>query len=135
MVAPLFKTLFKKLFRANAYKPIMYILRMGKKGFTLVEIMIVVALIGLISMVAIPTFLKARGKAQVNTCIANLKRIDGAKMLYAIDNNLLTAVSVSMSDIIPDYIKRTPSCPAGGTYTVGVVGGSPACTISGHVLT
>ena len=55
-------------------------IRNGKNGgFTLVEIMIVVAIIGLLAAIAIPNFVKARGSAQKNACIRNLREIDGAK--------------------------------------------------------
>ena len=52
-------------------------------GFTLVEIMIVVAIIGLLASIAIPNFVKARTTAQMNACISNLRQIDGAIQLWA----------------------------------------------------
>ncbi len=58
---------------------------LGKKGFTLVEIMIVVAIIGLLAAIAIPNFVKARESAQTNACISNLKQIEGAIVLYNLD--------------------------------------------------
>ena len=57
-----------------------------QSGFTLVEIMIVVAIIGLLAAIAIPNFVKARTTAQKNACIANLKQIDGAKEQWALEN-------------------------------------------------
>ncbi len=107
---------------------------LGKKGFTLVEIMIVVAIIGLLAAIAIPNFMRARERAQTNACIANLKQVDGAKTLRALDANLSTGGTVVMTDLVTAYIKATPSCPAGGTYTIGDVGTAPTCDVTGHVL-
>ena len=105
---------------------------LGKKGFTLVEIMIVVAIIGLLAAVAIPNFMRARETAQKNACIANLKQIDGAKTLWSLDTgNTGTPV---WADIVTAYIKKEPKCPAGGAYTIGNLETEPTCDVTGHVL-
>jgi prepilin-type N-terminal cleavage/methylation domain-containing protein len=106
-----------------------------KSGFTLVEIMIVVAIIGLLAAIAIPNFVKARTKAQVNACIANLRQIDGAKSQWALENKKVDTDTVTTSDVAA-YIRGSalPACPAGGTYSVSTVSADPACTISGHTL-
>ena len=102
------------------------------KGFTLVEIMIVVAIIGLLAAIAIPNFIAARTRAQTTACIANLKQLQGAKTLYGLDNQLSGAGSPVMGVLIPNYIRSTPSCPSGGAYTLNNIDTNPTCTMAAH---
>lgn len=114
----------------------MYIKNSRRSGFTLVEIMIVVAIIGLLAAIAIPNFVKARSKAQQNACIANLKQIDGAVQQWALENKKTSTDTYALSSIT-DYLKGSvlPACPAGGTYTAGTtVANNPTCNIPGHTL-
>src|SRR5438874_9748604 len=86
-----------------------------QRGFTLVEIMIVVAIIGLLAAIAIPNFSKARSTAQKNACISNLRQIDGAKQMWATENRKTDTDVPSEADVA-SYLKGNvmPTCPGTG---------------------
>jgi len=113
----------------------MKLLTSRKSGFTLVEIMIVVAIIGLLAAIAIPNFVRARNTAQTNACVNNLRQIDGAKQQWALEQKKQDTSVPDLTDITP-YLKggQMPQEPASGTYSILAVNTNPTCTVTGHTL-
>jgi type IV pilus assembly protein PilA len=113
-------------------------------GFTLVEIMIVVAIIGLLAAMAIPNYANARARAQAEACINNLSKIDAAAEMFAVEQGKKNGDGINYPDDLTPYLKlnaahKIPGCPAGGTYYLNAVGASPLCSLGntvnpGHVM-
>jgi prepilin-type N-terminal cleavage/methylation domain-containing protein len=93
----------------------------GKAGFTLVEIMIVVAIIGLLAAIAIPNFVRARESAQLNSIANNLRILEGAKEQWALENKKATTDTVT-TDLLTGFLKNNTLVPVvGETYQAATV--------------
>ena len=108
----------------------------GSSAFTLIEIMIVVAIIGMLAAIAIPSLVRAKDNAQRTACLANLKSIDGVKSAWALDTRRKNTDTPTDADLFGPlaYIRDKPQCPANGTYSLSQVDTKPTCSIPSHTL-
>jgi prepilin-type N-terminal cleavage/methylation domain-containing protein len=101
-------------------------------GFTLLEIMIVVATIGLLAAISVPAMAHAREKSQTANCLYNLREIDAARdqwAFYQADGSVPVP-----ADLVPTFLSSVPNCPGGGNYTVGAMGTPSSCNVPTHVV-
>ena len=90
--------------------------------------------IGLLSAIAVPNFVKARGTAQKNSCLNNLRQIEGAKQTWALENKKGEHDIPTPDDLKPYITRGFPTCPNGGSYTINEVATPPICSVAGHQL-
>ncbi len=105
----------------------------GSQSYANAVLLPAVAVPAMLAAIAIPNFVKARATSQENACINNLRQIDAAKNEWALEKNKTASDVPAREDLLP-YLRSWPTCPAGGTYTIGPVGEKPTCSIPGHQL-
>ena len=98
-------------------------------GFTLVEIMIVVLIIGMLMSIAVQTFVPARERSRAKACMANLHELDSAKLQWAMDTKAQNNATPAMTDLSPTYMREVPECPSGGAYGINNVSSVPTCSV------
>lgn len=109
-----------------------------QKAFTLLEIMIVVAVIGIVVSIAAPTWIRQREISRSTSCQENLSKIEGSVEQYALEYKLGEGAAVNYPDDLlqpggvalgQGYLKSEPKCPASGEYAIAAVGDDPICSI------
>ncbi len=99
-----------------------------RSGFTLVEIMIVVLIIGILLAIAVPSWIKVRETSQQAACEENRGKINQAKQMWVQDHGKV-ATDVATPIELEEYLKKFPTCPGGGTYTIGDANQEVHCTV------
>ena len=111
-------------------------MKLYSKGLTYIELLVVVALIVILTSIAVPSYTTMRTNAKKNICIVNLKQIEGAVEQWGLMNDVDEGIDLTANDDeIYEYLHGDrPKCPSGGMYTLTTLGQEPQvrCNVSGH---
>jgi prepilin-type N-terminal cleavage/methylation domain-containing protein len=119
-------------------------IRRSEGGFTLIELMVVVMIIGVLVAIAIPVFHSTERNTKLRACLANLRTMEGAIQQYNAEADnfnapQLTDLNVLFNPVFTQgctfgpWVGRAPVCPDAGTYTLDANGRSITCSVHGHV--
>jgi len=108
------------------------LMKRNQKGFTLVELMVVVLIIAILVAIAIPLYTKSQENAQRSACKANLRTLMGSIAQYMSENGKYPTDLNALKN--EGYIKSVPECPGGGTYNYDSTKGDVTCTVTDHNL-
>ena len=105
-----------------------------RHGFTLIEIMIVVSIIGLLAAIAVAGYRSATQRAQQQSCAINRANIDGAKASWALENRQPPDAVPTDANLFGEsrYIDHKPDCPARGEYSLNAVREKCTCSVPVH---
>ena len=131
---PLTQAAFSRKTRDNG--ELMKTNRSRRAGFTLVELMTVVGIMGMLITLAVPNLLRARSGSQERICITNLNKIEWAKQMWGLENAKSLNDAPSESDLIGPsaYLRNDAFCPSGGSYGLNALKDPATCTTPGHSL-
>lgn len=107
-----------------------------RRGYTLLEILIVVAILGILVGLAFPNFIKSRNHAQKQMCIENMSQIESAKQIWGVEHGRTDGDEPGDADLFgaTSYMKERPVCPAGHSYSLNPIGVNASCPEPGHTL-
>lgn len=100
---------------------------------TLLEVMVVAGILGMLAALAIVTVSRPRERAQLVTCLANLRQLENVKQQWAVEHQKEGGDTPTMAELQP-YFRYGIGCPVSGSYTINALTNKATCTVAGHTL-